>query len=180
MKKQRYGLALVLFVLLVSAVMGSFGAIANAEKAENSLIVWTDPQYNAESYSENLCVLRPSIILREAKNSSAKGTKITFGTKLQLINYEGEWCKVRTVKDDQTGYVKTGYIGNVLLKIKLEGASLSPYPGMNDSHFASAVGGERSGEIGLVLFEQGDFFYVVSEEGCTGWIHRYDEGVYYD
>lgn len=148
--------------------------------AENVLDVWTDSQYNEESSSENLFVLRPSIMLREAKKTSAKGTKLTIGTELELISYEGEWCKVQTVKGDQTGYVKTGYIGNVIMKIKLEGASLSPYPGMNDSHFASAVGGERSGEIGLVLFEQGDYFYVVSEEGCTGWVHRYDEGVYYD
>ncbi len=166
----------LVLAILVMVIMAT--AIGLAE--DGSLIQWTDDQYVVENQEMMLCVLRPRISLYENK-SKGKLMDLYSGDILTLLEQDGQWCKVQT-EGGQQGYVSTGYIGYVYYKIYLSshGVSLSHQTGMNENDLGSASGGKRYREEAMVLYEQGDYLYVVTSEGCSGFVYRYDPGIVYN
>lgn len=160
---------------LVFTVLFMVGTIALAE--DGSLVQWTDEQYVQKEAEPVLCVLRPKITLYASKGKG-RNDSLKAGEEVTVLSQEGEWCYIST-NDGRTGFVKTRYIGYVIAKIRLNevGVCLSPRPGMTSMDFGAASGGERQNENAFVLEEQGDFWYVVTDEGYSGWVNRYDENI---
>lgn len=158
-------------ILLIATFMVLIYTESSAE--DGSLIQWTDEQYLIEEEETKLCVLRPQISLYESSGKSL----LKFGDELTLLKKEGEESRVIT-KDGRKGYVDTGYIAYVYDKVYFEGhVNVSPKPAMENWDFGSKAGGWRIAEMALVLFYEGDYMYVVTEEGCTGYVYLYDEAI---
>ena len=135
----------------------------------------------AEENVPELCVLRHKISLNSKKGSD-RIKYLEFGTKLNILSYENDYCKVQDPEND-IGYVYTGYIGFVNRRLWLTndngtgGVVLSYWPNMKSTDFGYAAGGKRINELALVLYEQDYYWYVVTNEGCSGYIYKYDPNV---
>ena len=141
------------------------------------------PLAKAEYGVGDLLVLRPKISLNSNKGSN-RIKYVEFGTELELISYEYDYCKVRLKNEPETiGYLYTGYIGYAMDILwltnddKTGGVALSILPNLRSTDFGYAAGGKRMSEMAIVLYEQGDYLYVVTNEGCSGFIYRYDSNV---
>lgn len=138
---------------------------------------------NAEDYAGELVVLRPKIYLN-SKKGSGHIKYIQFGTKLKLLSYEYDYCKVEE-PDGDVGYVYTGYIGYAIEKIELTdndgtgGVALSIAPNMSPTDFGYAASGKRMQESAFVLYEDGDYLYIITNEGCSGFVYKYDPNIRY-
>lgn len=164
-------LALKAVMVLLIATFTFFTYTASSAE-DGSLIQWTDNVYSKKEETK-LCVLRPKISLYESTGKSL----LKFGDELTLLKKEGDQSKVIT-EDGREGYVDTGYIAYVYDKVYFEGhVNVSPKPRMENWDFGSKAGGWRIEETALVLFYEGDYMYVVTEEGCTGYVYIYDEAI---
>ena len=137
-------------------------------------------------------VVRPKVYLN-SKKGSGHIRYLPFGTHVEILEYEYDYCRVRVLDDeseeenkDEIGYIYTGYLDYVIEKVWLMnddgsgGVALSILPNMNPGEFGYAAGGRRINEAAFVLFEQGDYQFVVTQEGYSGYIYKYDRNVISD
>ena len=167
-----------IFAVVFSIVL-MVGGVAFAE--DGSLVQWTDDEFVLDSENiTSLYLLRPRVSLNNEKGRD-KIADIYFGEELTLLSQEGDYCKVST-QNGQCGYVETGYIGYAMYKIYLGsgGVPLAYKAGLCERDFGSAAGGKRYNEEALVLFEEGDYLYIVTDEGCSGYVNRYNPNISYD
>ena len=160
MKRKLVGVVLV--VLLTVMAVTAFGEET-----------WDDYY----GYNEALFVVRPQVNFYQSKNGNKIGT-LTFGTRLTYISTDGS----RSLVEDNQG--RTGYIDNCFIAFCEDkvlwlsaGTELSPQPRMKSTDFGYAACGRRAKEKALILFYDGDYMYIVTEEGYSGYVYRYDSRI---
>ena len=128
-----------------------------------------------------LRVLRPKISLSSEKGGGERIAWLTFGERLQMLSYEGKYCKVKDANEN-VGYVYTGYVDYTMAAILWfkgdhGGVSISPRPGMQPTDFGYAAGGTRMSERAIVMYSVDSYLYVITEEGCSGFVYQNDPDI---
>ena len=150
------------------------------------------PAIQADRSFKSVYVVRPKVYLN-SKKGSGHIRYLPFGTPVEILQYEYDYCKVRVINNEleeeekeEIGYIYTGYLDYVLEKVWLMnydnsgGVALSILPKMHPGDFGYAAGGRRWNEQAFVLFEDGDYQFVVTQEGYSGYIYKYDPNVISD
>ena len=121
--------------------------------------------------------LRPSLKLyKSASTKSESNEQISFGAELEILEYNGEWCKVYT--DGTTGWTRKAFLGSPEMKVRINGkVNLAPLPGMEDSNYASACGGIASYVDAIVIGIWGDYYQVVTSDGQMGFVYQNNPNV---
>ena len=168
----------VAFILVV--VMFSFGTLAMA--SDGTLTQWVSSSRNNYTGNNNpLRVARPSVRMTSEKGTGRLLITLHFGDKVTLLLQEGDYCLVTEPNSGATGYVATQYLVYAKQYIWLgqSGVALSPRPGMTSFDLGYAAGGMRTNEEAIVLYEDygGSYWYVVTEDGYSGYVYRYDPAI---
>ena len=165
----------VAFILVV--VMFSFGT---AMASDGTLTQWISSSPNNYTGNNNpLRVARPSVRMTSEKGTGRLLITLHFGDKVTLLLQEGDYCLVTEPNSGATGYVATQYLVYAKKHIWLgqSGVALSPRPGMTNFDFGYAAGGMRTNEEAIVLYEDYDYWYVVTEDGFSGYLSKYDPAI---
>lgn len=120
-------------------------------------------------------VSRPAINFRNQETNELF-KQLTFGTQLKVIEQNGKYTTVEA-PDGTVGIVSTGFIVPCyypVIYIDSEGVWLSPVPGLEPSDFSYGACGLRWEEKALILFEESDYIFIVTEEGFSGYISKND------
>jgi len=107
------------------------------------------------------------------KNSVAS---LSFGQAVQITWRQQGQNVIGVQLVDGTGisgYVKIADVCKPLYKLNLKdmvffGTTIN----FSVKSYGSAVGGYRNNEEALVLYEEGDYYFVVADSGCSGWIRK--------
>lgn len=162
---------ILVLVLVLALAMATTDALAS----DGTL----SQRNSANSYS--LRVVRPHVRLMTGKGDGRLLAQLDFGTEVQLLLHDGDYCLVTEPNSGATGYIATMYLVKALevIWITEEGVSLSPRPGMTSWDYGYGAGGTRMNEMALVLFEDsgGYYWYIVTENGFSGYIYRYDPAI---
>ena len=134
---------------------------------------WDENQHLSEDYEPELELL----VLPQLKMRTNNGTyQFHFGEAVTLLeeNSHDRKCKVRTATG-QEGWLETKYLAWGYLIYINGGTNLSFKPGMRDTEFGCAACGWRMHEIAVVLWEYKDYLFIVTEDGFSGWVYKYDQ-----
>ncbi len=127
----------------------------------------------------SLRVIRPEVRMTSEKGGGATVKVLQFAEEVILIRQEGDYCLVRDCVGF-AGFVATGYLVANAKKVWLGNqVALSPKPGMTCWDFGFAAGGIRSNELALIIFddEGGYYSFLVTEDGFSGYVFKYDPEV---
>lgn len=129
-----------------------------------------------EPYERNdgmICVLRPNV---KFVFDDGEFTTLHFGDEVEIMKFEDTYAFVRT-SDGKLGKVTVGFLGNTcypMLWLDKEGCYLSPITGLTPNDFYYGACGLRWEERAIVLIEDGEYFFIVTDEGFSGYVRKDD------
>ena len=103
-------------------------------------------------------------------------TRLTFGEKVTVNELQGEYAFIET-EDGQSGKVTVGFLAPSyypILWFDEVGCYMSPTPGLTSSDYAYGACGMRYEERVIILMEEDDYWFVVTEEGYSGYVYKFD------
>lgn len=117
-------------------------------------------------------ICRPNVKCRNMENPEEFVT-LHFGEKVTVKMVNEEYTDI-VYGDGEKGYVITGFIVETsypMIYIAKDAQQyLSPFPLMTPSDFGYGACGLRWDERALILFEIGNYYFIVTEEGFSGYI----------
>ena len=117
-------------------------------------------------------ICRPNVKCRSLENPEDFVT-LHFGEKVKILEKREEYTDIE-YGDGEKGYVTTGFIAETsypMIYIAKDAQQyLSPFPLMTPSDFGYGACGLRWDERALILFEIGNYYFIVTEEGFSGYI----------
>ncbi|MBR6252989.1 MAG: hypothetical protein IKR04_04030 [Clostridia bacterium] len=150
-------ISLFLATLLCVMMFSTFTAAAEGEPFERN--------------DGMICVLRPNI---KCVYDDGDSTTLHFGEEVEVWNFEDTYAIIKTA-DGKMGKVTVGFIGTTcypILWIDREGCFLSPMTGLQPTDFYYGACGQRWEERAIVLIEDGDYFFIVTDEGFSGYVRK--------
>ncbi len=103
-------------------------------------------------------------------------TRLSFGEKVTVTDQKDEYAFIET-EDGQKGKVTIGFIAPTnypIIWIDEVGCFLSPTPGLTPSDFGYGACGQRYEEKAIIILETDDYFFIVTDEGFSGYILKND------
>ena len=136
---------------------------------------WQQPttQYGYNNYAY---AVRKDVKVYSDENCSKSIVSLEFGQAVQ-ITWRQQGQKIMRVQlmdgSNISGYVKIADMCKPLYKLSLRdmvffGTTID----FSIKSYGSAVGGYRNNEEALVLYEEGDYYFIVANSGCSGWIRK--------
>lgn len=120
-------------------------------------------------------VARPHIKLRSPDSDDF--TQLTFGNRVTIEQTYSDGHSLVTTDDGITGLVTTGFIVQTqypLIIIDSVGCFLSYKTGLDANDFGYGACGQRWEEIAIILFEKDGYFFIITEEGFSGFVKNDD------
>lgn len=118
-------------------------------------------------------VLRPNV---KFVHENGEFERLHFGEVVEVTDQQDTYAFIKTL-DGKTGKVTVGFLGIThypMLWLDKEGCFLAPVPGLEPKDFTYGACGQRWEEKAIVLLEDGDFFFIVTEEGFSGYLRKDD------
>ena len=118
-------------------------------------------------------VLRPNV---KFALESGEFDTLHFGEIVEVTEHEDSYAFIKT-SDGRTGKVTIGFLGLThypMLWLDKEGCFLAPTPGLEPKDFCYGACGQRWEERAIVILEDADFFFIVTDEGFSGYVRKDD------
>lgn len=118
-------------------------------------------------------VVRPHVkfVLENDENST-----LSFGDKVIITDQKDNYAFIES-EDGQKGRVTIGFIvpsNYPIIWLDEVGCFISPTPGLTSSDFGYGACGQRYEERAIILFEEEGYFFIVTDEGFSGYILKND------
>ena len=114
-------------------------------------------------------VVRPHI---KFVMEDGESTRLSFGDKVTVTSTQDNYAFIETA-DGQKGKVTIGFIMPItypMLWLDEIGCYLSPQIGLDSTSFGYGACGQRYEERALILFESDGYYFIVTDEGYSGFI----------
>lgn len=125
--------------------------------------------------------VRKDVKVYSDENCNNSIASLGFGQAVQVIwRQQGQkTMRVQLVDGSAfNGYVKVADMCKPLYKLNLRdmvffGTTIN----FSVKSYGSAAGGYRNNEEALVLYEEGDYYFIVADSGCSGWVKKSSGGI---
>ena len=154
----------LIVALLCVMIFSTFTAIAE----ETASVAPYEPLEESVTY-----ILRPNV---KFVHENGEAETLHFGEVVEVTDLQDTYAFIKT-SDGKTGKVTVGFLGLTnypMLWVDKEGCFLSPVPGLEPSNFCYGACGQRWEEKAIVILEDGDYFFIVTDEGFSGYVRKDD------